>query len=177
MSGREEDLNSLSQKYLTGAIPSGYSFSKERTRLVSRNIDIQDDGSAKVSAYLRASLLPEISLEDIRREISGKSIEEAQEYLRGRDQIMGVEIGIDTPFPFGKNSLPKNSANIKSHHNVGGLPKSLKLTLIEPIRHLYTDQVRAIAKKLDIPDEIINQQPHPGPGHHLLQERDHLFRP
>ncbi|EKD64493.1 MAG: hypothetical protein ACD_50C00372G0003 [uncultured bacterium] len=59
----------------------------------------------------------------------------------------------------------KNSANIKSHHNVGGLPKSLKLTLIEPIRHLYTDQVRAIAKKLDIPDEIINQQPHPGPGY------------
>lgn len=59
----------------------------------------------------------------------------------------------------------KHSANIKSHHNVGGLPEGLRLALIEPIRHLYTDQVRALAKKLNIPDEIIRQQPHPGPGY------------
>ena len=59
----------------------------------------------------------------------------------------------------------KHAVNIKSHHNVGGLPKSLRLTLIEPIRDLYTDQVRSLAKKLSIPDEIIRQQPHPGPGY------------
>jgi len=59
----------------------------------------------------------------------------------------------------------KHAANIKSHHNVGGLPESLRLTLIEPIRDLYTDQVRSLAKKLDIPDEIIKEQPHPGPGY------------
>ncbi|MBI1919154.1 glutamine-hydrolyzing GMP synthase [Candidatus Microgenomates bacterium] len=58
----------------------------------------------------------------------------------------------------------KNAVNIKSHHNVGGLPKNLKLKLLEPIRFLYTDQVRQLAKKLAIPPEIINQQPHPGPG-------------
>ena len=59
----------------------------------------------------------------------------------------------------------KHAANIKSHHNVGGLPQSLRLTLIEPIRYLYTDQVRRLAKKLSIPDEIIKTQPHPGPGY------------
>ncbi len=94
------------------SIPSGFSFSKDRIRLTARSIDIQEDGTAKVSGYIRVSLLPEISVEEIRREISGKSIKEAQDYLRDRDHIMGVEIGIETPFPFGQNSLPGNLANI-----------------------------------------------------------------
>jgi len=59
----------------------------------------------------------------------------------------------------------KHSANIKSHHNVGGLPKDMKLTLLEPIREFYTDQVRSIAKEIKIPTEFITQQPHPGPGY------------
>ena len=58
----------------------------------------------------------------------------------------------------------KHSALIKSHHNVGGLPKKMKLKLLEPIRYFYTDQVRYIGKKLGLPDEIIYQQPFPGPG-------------
>lgn len=58
----------------------------------------------------------------------------------------------------------KHSDTIKSHHNVGGLPKQMKLTLLEPIRELYTDEVRLLGKELGIPDEIIYQQPHPGPG-------------
>jgi GMP synthase (glutamine-hydrolysing) len=59
----------------------------------------------------------------------------------------------------------KYSVNIKSHHNVGGLPKNMKLKLIEPIRNLYTDQVRGLARKMKIPNEFIIQQPHPGPGY------------
>ncbi|MBU0648123.1 glutamine-hydrolyzing GMP synthase [Patescibacteria group bacterium] len=59
----------------------------------------------------------------------------------------------------------KHAANIKSHHNVGGLPKNMKLSLVEPIREFYTDQVREIAKKINIPTEIISDQPHPGPGY------------
>lgn len=59
----------------------------------------------------------------------------------------------------------KHAANIKSHHNVGGLPKDMKLQLIEPIRELYTDQVRELAKKLSVPKDFIEQQPHPGPGY------------
>jgi len=53
---------------------------------------------------------------------------------------------------------------IKSHHNVGGLPKNLKLDLIEPFRELFKDEVRAIGKRLDLPDTILKRQPFPGPG-------------
>ncbi len=59
----------------------------------------------------------------------------------------------------------KYADTIKSHHNVGGLPKRMKLRLLEPIRDLYTDEVRLLAKKLLIPDALISQQPHPGPGY------------
>jgi len=58
----------------------------------------------------------------------------------------------------------KHAALIKSHHNVGGLPKKMKLKLLEPIRYFYTDQVRYIGKKLGLPDEVVYQQPFPGPG-------------
>ncbi|MDP3143420.1 MAG: glutamine-hydrolyzing GMP synthase [Candidatus Omnitrophota bacterium] len=56
------------------------------------------------------------------------------------------------------------SAKIKTHHNVGGLPKDLKLKLLEPLRDLFKDEVREIAKHLGFPDSIINRQPFPGPG-------------
>ncbi len=58
----------------------------------------------------------------------------------------------------------KHAALIKSHHNVGGLPKKMKLKLLEPIRYFYTDQVRFIGKKLELPDSVVRQQPFPGPG-------------
>ena len=56
------------------------------------------------------------------------------------------------------------SAVIKSHHNVGGLPETMKLQLIEPLRELFKDEVRKVAKELDLPDSIVWRQPFPGPG-------------
>ncbi|MFC1674773.1 glutamine-hydrolyzing GMP synthase [Candidatus Omnitrophota bacterium] len=56
------------------------------------------------------------------------------------------------------------SSRIKSHHNVGGLPAHMKLKLLEPLRDLFKDEVRAIAKELNLPDAVINRQPFPGPG-------------
>lgn len=56
------------------------------------------------------------------------------------------------------------SATIKSHHNVGGLPKRMKLRLIEPLRELFKDEVRIVGKELGLPDRIIHRQPFPGPG-------------
>ncbi|AUD91030.1 GMP synthase (glutamine-hydrolyzing) [Bifidobacterium breve] len=56
------------------------------------------------------------------------------------------------------------AANIKSHHNVGGLPKDIKFQLIEPLRTLFKDEVRAIGTELGLPDEIVWRQPFPGPG-------------
>ena len=61
-------------------------------------------------------------------------------------------------------SLKGPSATIKSHHNVGGLPERMKLKLIEPLRELFKDEVRAVGRELAIPDEMINRQPFPGPG-------------
>ncbi|GAA2179229.1 glutamine-hydrolyzing GMP synthase [Brooklawnia cerclae] len=56
------------------------------------------------------------------------------------------------------------AANIKSHHNVGGLPDDLSFTLIEPLRTLFKDEVRAAGLELGLPDEIVWRQPFPGPG-------------
>jgi GMP synthase (glutamine-hydrolysing) len=56
------------------------------------------------------------------------------------------------------------SATIKSHHNVGGLPPDLAFDLIEPVRELFKDEVRAVGRELGLPAELIERQPFPGPG-------------
>ncbi|HRN70201.1 MAG TPA: glutamine-hydrolyzing GMP synthase [Candidatus Woesebacteria bacterium] len=58
----------------------------------------------------------------------------------------------------------KHAHNIKSHHNVGGLPTDMKLTLLEPIRNFYKDEVRKIGSILELPEEITHRHPFPGPG-------------
>ncbi len=57
-----------------------------------------------------------------------------------------------------------SAKTIKSHHNVGGLPEKMNLTLIEPVKELFKDEVRKIGKDLDIPNQFISRHPFPGPG-------------
>jgi GMP synthase (glutamine-hydrolysing) len=63
-----------------------------------------------------------------------------------------------------KTSESKVSAKIKTHHNVGGLPDHMKLSLVEPLRYLFKDEVREVGLELSLPEEMVYRQPFPGPG-------------
>jgi len=91
-------------------------------------------------------------------------------YVRLFEQVASKQKNVEflgqgtTYADFIHSKSTRHAALIKSHHNVGGLPKDMKLKLLEPIRYFYTDQVRHIAKKIGIPDSIVHLQPFPGPG-------------
>jgi GMP synthase (glutamine-hydrolysing) len=63
-----------------------------------------------------------------------------------------------------KTSESKVSAKIKTHHNVGGLPEHMRLSLVEPLRYLFKDEVRDVGIEMGLPEEMVYRQPFPGPG-------------
>jgi GMP synthase (glutamine-hydrolysing) len=84
--------------------------------------------------------------------------EVATEYDDARYLVQG------TLYPDVIESGTPDAATIKSHHNVGGLPEDMDLELVEPLRALFKDEVRAVGEELGLPEEIVWRQPFPGPG-------------
>ena len=87
-----------------------------------------------------------------------------------------------------RSSTGSQSSKIKSHHNVGGLPKKMRLKLIEPLNELFKDEVRNLGKSLGLDSSILKKHPFPGPGLairivgkitekkiKILQDADHIF--
>ena len=86
---------------------------------------------------------------------------------REAHNIEGVELlGQGTIYPdvIESVSVHGTSVTIKSHHNVGGLPDTMKLELVEPLRYLFKDEVRRVGAELGIPADLLNRHPFPGPG-------------
>ena len=101
-----------------------------------------------------------------KRKIIGRTFIEV--FDREARKIKGVEfLAQGTLYPDlieSRSAFGGPSAVIKSHHNVGGLPKRMKLRLIEPLKHLFKDEVRLLGKELGLSDDLIWRQPFPGPG-------------
>jgi len=90
--------------------------------------------------------------------------EEAHHIEKEQGAVEWLVQGTLYPDVIESRSVRGPSQVIKSHHNVGGLPETMKLKLIEPLKELFKDEVRRIGRDLGIPDEILQRQPFPGPG-------------
>lgn len=115
------------------------------------------------------------------RELAGHSDPETKRKIIGREFIRSFEGAVSDVIGDADSSVDflvqgtlypdvvesgggSGTANIKSHHNVGGLPEDLEFALVEPLRLLFKDEVRAVGRELGLPEEIVARQPFPGPG-------------
>ncbi|MDH3238356.1 MAG: glutamine-hydrolyzing GMP synthase, partial [Deltaproteobacteria bacterium] len=113
--------------------------------------------------FLKA--LEGISDPEKKRMVIGETFIRVFEEAAGK--IPGVRfLGQGTLYPdvIESISFKGPSATIKSHHNVGGLPEKMHLTLVEPLRELFKDEVRELGRELSVPGHILDRQPFPGPG-------------
>jgi GMP synthase (glutamine-hydrolysing) len=141
-------------------------------QLFGRNFKIRlkiVDGTARFLGKLKGVTDPEkkrkiIGTEFIR--IFEQSAEELRKSAKGsRHPFRFLAQG--TLYPDVIESVPiggNPAALIKSHHNVGGLPKDMKFELVEPLRQLFKDEVREVGRELGLPREVVDRQPFPGPG-------------
>ncbi len=122
------------------------------------------DASARFMSKLIGVIDPETKRKNIGREFIAVFDDEAQRIAQQTGGVDYLVQGTLYPDVIESSSVKGPSQTIKSHHNVGGLPDSMKLKLIEPLRDLFKDEVRRIGRDLEMPEEILERQPFPGPG-------------
>ena len=125
------------------------------------------DESERFLGALEGVTDPEEKRKIIGREFI-RSFEDAERALTSEAASQGLSIDFltqGTLYPdVVESGGGEGAANIKSHHNVGGLPEDLNFELVEPLRELFKDEVRAIGRELGVPNKIVERQPFPGPG-------------
>jgi GMP synthase (glutamine-hydrolysing) len=124
------------------------------------------DASERFLARLAGVTDPESKRKIIGSEFIAVFDDEARRILEGQQGSAVAWLVQGTLYPdvIESSSVKGPSQTIKSHHNVGGLPAGMKLKLIEPLRDLFKDEVRRIGRDLEMPAEILERQPFPGPG-------------
>jgi GMP synthase (glutamine-hydrolysing) len=129
---------------------------REQAHLSVRTVD----ASARFLGRLRGVTDPEQK----RKIIGEEFIRVFEAEARALGEIQFLVQGTLYPDVIESVSVKGPAATIKSHHNVGGLPSDLKFRLIEPLRELFKDEVRAVGRELGLDEALVNRQPFPGPG-------------
>ncbi len=122
------------------------------------------DASTRFLAKLEGVTDPETKRKAIGNEFIAVFDDEAHRISATTGGVDFLVQGTLYPDVIESSSVKGPSQTIKSHHNVGGLPETMKLKLIEPLRDLFKDEVRRIGRDLGMPEEILERQPFPGPG-------------
>ena len=131
---------------------------KFRDKLALKVIGV--DASRLFMERLRGIIFPERK----RKIIGGLFIRIFEEQSRKIGRVDFLAQGTIYPDVIESNPVKGPSSRIKSHHNVGGLPASLRFTLVEPLKELFKDEVRALALQLGLEKDFVLQHPFPGPG-------------
>ena len=164
-----------------GLLRSGESEQVQRDFVASTGVQlVVVDAVEQFLSALRGVTDPEEKRKIIGREFIRSFEKAARDIAAGGDVEFLVQ---GTLYPdVVESGGGSGTANIKSHHNVGGLPDDLKFSLVEPLRTLFKDEVRQVGLELGLPEEIIWRQPFPGPGlgiriiGEVTQERLDLLR-
>jgi GMP synthase (glutamine-hydrolysing) len=157
----------------------------ETLKLLRDRMGLKVEGVDAVKRFL-ARLRGVTDPEDKRKRIGAEFIavfdEQARQMASGPNRAVFLVQGTLYPDVIESVAVRGPSQTIKTHHNVGGLPKDLPFTLIEPLRELFKDEVRSIGRELGLPEEMLTKHPFPGPGlavrllGEVSEERLHLLR-
>jgi GMP synthase (glutamine-hydrolysing) len=129
-------------------------FLKDKFRMDIRKVDAHEQ-------FLSA--LKGVTKPEQKRKIIGNTF--IRVFEKETDKYRDAEFLVQgTLYPDVIESGDDMASTIKSHHNVGGLPKDMRFKLIEPLRMLFKDEVRKVGRELDIPNSILHRHPFPGPG-------------